>query len=118
MNDIKIAENFKLSEFECRCCQVVKLDSELLKRLQAMRTETGRPLRITSGYRCSAHNRTVGGASGSQHLEGKAADIVIVGMSKAEQDALCEKYFADGGLGKMNTATHVDTRGHKARWDY
>ena len=118
MNDIKIAENFKLSEFECRCCQVVKLDSELLKRLQAMRTETGRPLRITSGYRCLDYNRQVGGASESQHMEGKAADFRIPGLPIQQQRQLAEKYFANDGIGYGSNFTHVDTRGSRARWNY
>ena len=103
MNDIQVSTNFKLNEFQCRCgCQQVKLSSELLERLQAMRTETGRPIRVNSGYRCPSHNRTVGGATNSQHLHGTAADIVIVGLAKAQQNALCERYFSDGGLGRMN----------------
>ncbi len=118
MNDIKISENFNLSEFECSCCKQVKLDSELLKRLQAIRTQTGLPLRINSGYRCPAHNRKVGGSSGSQHMMGKAADIVIVGMPIAQQQRICEQHFAGQGIGKANTFTHVDVRGSHARWSY
>jgi uncharacterized protein YcbK (DUF882 family) len=119
VNNIKVSENFKLSEFQCKCgCQTVKLHSELLRRLQAIRTETGRPVVINSGYRCPAHNRTVGGASGSQHLHGKAADIVIKGLSIAEQRKICEKHFADGGIGYAATYTHVDVRGTRARWTY
>ena len=117
MNNIQISENFKLREFECRCCGAVKLDSELLRRLQAIRAETGRPLRITSGYRCSTHNRTVGGASQSRHMVGDAADIVIVGWPIARQRQVAEKYFDDGGIGYMNTATHVDL-GSRRRWNY
>lgn len=33
--------------------------------------------RISSGYRCAELNRAVGGAAGSQHLRGEAADIHI-----------------------------------------
>ena len=117
MNNIKISENFKLSEFECRCCKTVKLDSELLERLQKMRDEAGRPLVISgSGYRCPAHNRAVGGASGSQHMEGKAADYRIPGMSNEQQRQLAEKHFPDGGVGFYNNFVHVDVRGRKARW--
>jgi len=118
MNDIKIAENFKLSEFECRCCKVVKLDSELLDRLQKIRTEAGRPVIINSGYRCPGYNRQVGGAPQSQHVEGKAADFRIPGLSISQQRQLAEKYFANDGIGYGSSFTHVDTRGHKARWDY
>ena len=119
MNNIKVSENFKLSEFACKCgCQQVKLDSELLRRLQAIRTQTGLPVRINSGYRCPAHNKKVGGASGSQHLFGKAADIVIVGLPIAEQRKICEQFFGDGGIGYAKTYTHVDVRGKKARWTY
>ena len=115
MNNIKISDNFNLREFQCKCgCGTVKLHSELLRRLQAIRTETGRAVVINSGYRCPTHNKKVGGASNSQHLHGKAADIVIKGLPIAEQRKICEKYFTDGGIGYANTYTHVDTRGSKA----
>lgn len=119
MNNIKISDNFNLREFQCKCgCGTVKLHSELLRRLQAIRTETGRAVVINSGYRCPTHNKKVGGASNSQHLHGKAADIFIKGLPIAEQRKICERYFADGGIGYANTYTHVDTRGRKARWNY
>ncbi len=119
MNDISISTNFNMREFQCRCgCGQVKIDSELLERLQAMRTEAGRPIRINSAYRCQTHNRRVGSADTSQHRRGKAADIVIVGLSISQQRALCEKHFGDGGIGHAKTFTHVDTRGSRARWNY
>ncbi|NLX90790.1 MAG: DUF882 domain-containing protein [Firmicutes bacterium] len=118
MNNIKVSENFTLREFQCKCgCQQVKLHSELLKRLQALRTETRRAVVVNSGYRCPAHNKKVSGAVSSQHLKGTAADIVIVGLPIAEQRKICEKYFADGGIGYAATYTHVDI-GPKRRWTY
>lgn len=49
--------------------------------LQPLRTQLGRPVRVTSGYRSTAVNRAVGGAAGSQHLFGEAADIQVAGMT-------------------------------------
>jgi zinc D-Ala-D-Ala carboxypeptidase len=37
----------------------------------------GVPIRVTSGYRCSALNRQIGGAWNSAHLYGCAADIQV-----------------------------------------
>lgn len=31
---------------------------------------------ITSGYRCPAHNKLIGGATNSQHTKGQAADFI------------------------------------------
>ena len=118
MNNIQISENFKLREFECRCCGAVKLEKELLDRLQAMRTEVRRPMIIRSAFRCPSHNSSVGGAVRSQHLEGKAVDFWIPGLTIAEQRQLAEKYFPNDGVGYGNSFTHVDTRGFKARWSY
>lgn len=69
--------NFKISEFRCPCCKdgdkVIKPD--LLEALQKLRDLFQKPMRISSGYRCPEHNKTVSGASCSAHLTGHAADI-------------------------------------------
>lgn len=49
--------------------------------LQPLRDKLGKPIIITSGYRCPRLNQAVGGVKNSQHLEGKAVDIVVNGMS-------------------------------------
>jgi uncharacterized protein YcbK (DUF882 family) len=82
INDIRISPHFKLREFQCRCCKTVKLSSELLGMLEKMRDAWGGPLVITSGYRCPAHNRAVGGAPRSLHLSGAAADISARGKDQ------------------------------------
>lgn len=43
--------------------------------LDPMREAWGGPLTVTSGYRCKALNKAVGGVATSAHLEGWAADI-------------------------------------------
>ena len=43
--------------------------------LDPLREKWGAPIIVTSGYRCPALNRAIGGASGSQHTKGEAADI-------------------------------------------
>jgi hypothetical protein len=43
--------------------------------LEPAREALGR-LHVTSGYRCRALNTAIGGATGSQHVNGQAADII------------------------------------------
>ena len=43
--------------------------------LQPLRDRYGKPIRISSGYRCKALNKAVNGVPTSQHLKGEAADI-------------------------------------------
>ena len=43
--------------------------------LQPLRDRLGKPVRISSGYRCPRLNKMIGGVSNSQHLTGHAADI-------------------------------------------
>lgn len=50
--------------------------------LDQIREEYGKPLYITSGYRCPELNRTVGGVKTSQHLKGQAADINLGSVEK------------------------------------
>ena len=45
--------------------------------LDPLREAWGKPITVTSGYRCAELNRKVGGVSTSQHLKGEAADISV-----------------------------------------
>lgn len=114
---VKLSKNFHLREFECKCmkCPTTIVDLDHVKRLQALREKLGKPLFITSAYRCPDHNKNVGGSPHSQHLTGTATDIVCRDISPDELADICESYF--NGLGRYNTFTHIDSRSTKARWD-
>lgn len=45
------------------------------KVLDPLREAWGKPITVTSGYRCAALNKAVGGVPTSMHLTGNAADI-------------------------------------------
>ncbi|WP_289763750.1 D-Ala-D-Ala carboxypeptidase family metallohydrolase [Paramuribaculum intestinale] len=45
------------------------------KVLDPLREAWGKPITVTSGYRCAALNKAVGGSGTSHHLRGMAADI-------------------------------------------
>ena len=47
--------------------------------LEPLRVAMGKPIKISSGYRCEKLNKEVGGVYNSQHLKGQAADIDIQG---------------------------------------
>lgn len=115
VNNIQLTANFNLREFACRHCGMVRLDPALVDKLQQLRDRVGRPIIITSGYRCEAHNRAVGGAANSQHLLGKAADIQVEGMGPAALAAHAE-VIGFGGIGIYGNFVHVDTRATTARW--
>jgi hypothetical protein len=72
---------FKEKEFVCRCCGELppfareNIEALVENVLDPLRERYGKPIIVNSGYRCAKHNREVGGASGSQHMRGEAADI-------------------------------------------
>ncbi len=61
------------------------------KILDPLREAWGAPIIVTSGYRCGKLNRAVGGASGSQHMLGQAADIRTVSDSPFANKLLFDK---------------------------
>ena len=48
----------------------------LISALDKIREQYGKPIIVTSGYRCPELNKAVGGANSSQHVKGEAADLV------------------------------------------
>lgn len=58
--------------------------------LDPLREAWGNPIIVSSGYRCPALNKVVGGASTSQHLLGQAADIHTKSNSREDNKKLFE----------------------------
>lgn len=56
----------------------------ILYCLQPIRDKLGKPMIITSGYRCKQLNDKVKGVSTSQHLRGQAVDFYVNGMTVQE----------------------------------
>lgn len=72
---------FKEKEFVCRCCGELppfaraNIEALVNEALDPVREAYGKPIYMTSGYRCEKHNKEVGGVNGSQHTKGEACDI-------------------------------------------
>jgi len=125
---MKLTENFSREEFNCADGSDMPTDvqlniAELAIQLEIIRAHFNAPVHINSAYRSPEHNESVGGSKNSQHLLGKAADIVVKGVSPDDvADAIdfliATGILKEGGLGRYNTFTHYDIRGERARWNY
>ena len=113
-----LSEHFSRSEFACKCgCEFDTVDAELIKVLEKIRAYFQKPVTINSACRCINHNRNIGSKDTSQHVKGKAADIVVKGInSKNVHEFLIGKFKVRYGIGKYDTFTHIDVRSNKARW--
>lgn len=106
-----VSESFTVKELSCKCgiCLDQVIDVYLVCKLQNLRDSIGKPVMITSAYRCERHNKSVGGSPNSQHLVGKAADIYVTGMEPVE---LAKIAYLQGfkGIGVAQGFVHIDTR--------
>lgn len=114
---VKLSAYFVSTEFDCHCgkCATTYIDEQLVIYLQKIREHFGKPVTINSGYRCVTHNKAVGGASKSNHLLGKAADIAIKGVEPKEIAKFAESIGVKG-IGVYKTFVHIDTRETKYYW--
>lgn len=88
----------------------------LCEELEIIRAALGgQSIQVMSGYRDPEYNRAIGGATRSQHMDGRAADIVVSGRSPAQVHAEALQLHQEGkihlgGLGAYPGFTHVDIR--------
>lgn len=117
--------NFKPAEFKCSHCGSEGIQEKLLDKLQAMRTEYGKPMRITSGYRCPKHPVEAVKSVPGAHALGLAADIGVEGAEAHQVLTLAMKHgFTGVGVQQKGTGRfiHVDVRSGElptpAVWSY
>jgi uncharacterized protein YcbK (DUF882 family) len=91
----------------------ISVHFKLVRGLERYRDLVGHPIRIVSGYRDPAYNRKIGGATQSQHMSGRAADLDPE-VSLSQVRAL-RKFSGIGYMSGTNKVRHVDVRPTRTR---
>lgn len=81
------ATNKGINNYPCKTIQA-KLKTLAVTILEPIRKAWGAPIIVSSGYRCYALNKAVGGSSISDHMYGCAADIHTVSDSVEDNKKL------------------------------
>lgn len=115
--------NFSAAEFACRHTGQNDMTHEFMSRLQALRTEYGKPLRITSGYRHHTHPvEARKGHTTGEHTRGTCADIACSdGRTRFELVSLALKHgFPRIGIAKGFIHLGLGGPGlpHNVIWEY
>lgn len=75
---------FSDKELCCKCgncdCSITHMDANFMKRLNELRELYGKPIYLSSAYRCAEHNAYVRGVPNSPHTRGIAVDIIVSGQ--------------------------------------
>lgn len=115
--------NFSKSEFDCKHTGENKMLPEFMEKLQALRVEYGKPMRVTSGYRHPTHPvESRKGHSNGEHTRGACCDIACTtGQERYELVRLALKHgFHRIGIAK--TFVHLGTGGSglpsNVIWEY
>jgi hypothetical protein len=108
--------NFSPAEIACRGTGSICIQPAALDKLQALRDRLGKPLIVRSAYRSPEHNRAVGGARASKHMEGTAFDIAMSNHDPAAFEAAARAVGFQGfGTYPRSGFMHVDL-GPARRW--
>lgn len=117
--------NFSAKEFQCSHCGAEGIKEEVIAKLQAIRTEFGKPMKITSGYRCPQHPVEAKKTSPGAHALGLAADVGVEGADAYRIVALGLKHgFTGIGVQQKGTGRfiHLDVRNNElptpSIWSY
>ena len=116
----QLSPHFCAREFRCKCSsphtfQVSEQLISMLERLY-MALDCGKII-VSSGYRCAAHDKAVGGNGAGQHTKGTAADVVCYDKSGniiSAKTVCCKAQdLGFGGIANITgayTSVHLDVR--------
>ena len=101
--------SFSPAEIACRGTGAIKINTEAMDKLQTLRNRLGKPLIVRSAYRSPSHNRAVGGAKASKHMDGTAFDIAMSNHDPAAFEATARAVgFLGFGFYPRSGFIHVD----------
>ncbi|MBN7761631.1 DUF882 domain-containing protein [Nitratireductor aquibiodomus] len=102
-------KNFSPAEIACRGSGSLRINEDALDKLQALRDRLGKPLIVRSAYRSPAHNRAVGGAPRSKHMDGTAFDIAMANHDPVAFEAAARAVgFLGFGYYPRSGFMHID----------
>lgn len=122
--------NFNQDEFTCKgpeqgtcsCGGVEDMDPDFMARLQKLRTMYGKPMTITSGYRCPDHNNAISSTGrNGPHTKGKCADIAVArGEAWKILDLATRLKFNAIGVQQKGDGRflHIEDRDTPTVWSY
>lgn len=110
-----IGHNLSIKEMECKChlptCHFTLINYKLILAWERLRKSYGKPLTVTSGFRCQEHNQNVQGVVNSKHTTGSAIDISF--LNKSSHEIACIIRLADSFFEYIKiyeTFIHCDVR--------
>lgn len=119
----QLSTHFNIREFKCKCggTHNILIHENLIEKLELLYSKLQNSkwgcskIIVTSGYRCSAHDKAVGGSGSGQHTKGYASDIICYESNgnPIPSHVICciAQDCGFAGIGKIDgTATHVDVR--------
>jgi len=126
-----ISPHFSYNEMVCRCgeCNRADMDPDFMKLLEEIRKAYGKPMVISSAFRCDVHNADVSTVKNGPHTfannGSRAADVLVSG-SRAMELFTVAKQVGANGLGVSQKGPHKDRfihidgveRSDQAMWSY
>lgn len=116
-----IAPYITREEYQCRHCRKLPPDFDdhmhpmiydiLFGSFEVIREAYGKPIYISSGYRCPLHNSFIGGKPLSAHLFGLALDLKT-GQDTEQVYQIIQTEVPDLRVGKYQTFLHIDIAYH------
>jgi len=104
------SKHFSPEELACRGTGKIKIDEDALAKLEKLREMLGKPMIINSAYRSPEHNRKVGGAKNSNHMQGVAFDVRMDNHDPEKFERLARKCgFTGFGYYPASGFMHIDT---------
>lgn len=116
-SDWKFFKKLKKSEYKCKCggkyCDghPHKIHKRLVMQDQYARNVYGKPLYLTSGLRCTKHNKNSGGVAKSKHLYGRGSDKYIKGVKASDlRKTINELEFVNYSYDVTSSVVHSDVK--------